>query len=312
MTAARAAAAVVAAALAAMAAAAGCGRRPVPVDPTVRALYLDLERQVTVNAATGWGVDRLEIESILESSLDSVCRVEPIARSQLARWVNDQIAREGGPVDEAWRARGKDLAKVDDLLVLTRVQKLLARAEEVAGECPFWLEPEEPFRGRQISEGTWQLTFGGGGKGIVARQDDLLDLRFGGAGRLLFGRAFVGHAVYAGVELGASAAFPKDADGERSSLLLGVDIVAPVVYRRTLTNAYLELEAGWLGRATEQDWRALDHGIHVGAAIGARALRTRFLFPGAAIGISWERAFIDGPDLTTLKIGARVAFDLDL
>ena len=49
-----------------------------------------------------------------------------------------------------------------------------------------------------------------------------------------------------------------------------------------------------------------------GVAFGARALRTRFLFPGAAYGFSWERTFSDGPDRMTLKVGARVAFDLDL
>src|SRR6185503_14746251 len=121
-----------------------------------------------------------------------------------------------------------------------------------------------------------------------------------------------GHGIYAGIEAGGSAAFPKDDTGERSGLVIGADVVAPVVYRRTLTNAYVELEAGWLGRATEQDWGAIEHGVHAGVALGARALRTRFLFPGVAFGVSWERTFVDGDDVTLLKVGARVAFDLDL
>ena len=50
----------------------------------------------------------------------------------------------------------------------------------------------------------------------------------------------------------------------------------------------------------------------MGAALGARALRTRFFFPGAAFGISWERAFVTGEDETLLKVGARVTFDLQL
>lgn len=288
-----------------------CARRPAPQDPTPRALFRDLERQVTVTAATGWGVDRLEIEGMLESTLDSVCRTDPLARRSLARWLDDTILQLGGPVEEAWRARGKDLGKVEDLLVLTRVKLLLARAEEMANDCPFWIEPESPFRGRQVSESKYQLSFGGGGKGIVVRQGGEVDLSAGGAGRLLIGRAFTeGHALYAGLEGGASASFPKDEMGERTSLVLGVDLVAPLVYRRTLTSAYFELEGGWLGRATEQDWNAIDHGLHVGVAVGARALRTRFLFPGAALGFSYERTF--GDDVTLLKVGARVAFDLDL
>jgi hypothetical protein len=295
---------------------AACGPRPAPRDPTTRTLFRDLERHVTVAATTGWGSDRLEIEAMLESTLDSVCRVDPLARRSLAGWLDAEIARLGGPVEKAWRERGKDLSRVGDLLVLTRVQKLLARAEELAGDCPFWLEPEEPeepFRGRQISEQRLVLTFGGGGKGTVVLQGDRVDLNAGGAGRLLIGRAFSdGHALFAGVELGASASFPRSETGERGALVLGADLVAPLVYRRTLTNAFFELEAGWLGRSSEEDFGALDHGVHVGAALGARALRTRIVFPGAAFGISWERTFQAGEDVTLLKIGARVSFDLDL
>jgi len=295
---------------------AGCGPHLAPRDPTPRALYLDLERLVTVAAATGWGADKLEIEAMLEPTLDSVCRVDPLARRSLAAWIEAEISRGGGPVEQAWRERGKRLDAVEDLIVLTRVQKLLARAEELAGDCPFWLEPEgpdRPFRGRQISEERFLLTLGGGGKGIVVRQGDRVDLSAGGAGRLLVGRALAGgHAVLVGLELGASASFPKDESGERGGLVIGADLVAPVVYRRTLTNAYLELEAGWLGRSTEQDFSAFDHGIHLGVALGARALRTRFFFPGAALGFSWERAFVAGEDVTLLKVGARVAFDLHL
>jgi hypothetical protein len=290
----------------------GCARRPAPVQPSQRALFRDLEREVTVAAATGWSIDRIEIDKIVESALQSTCRVDPLARRLLKEWLDDEIARQGGPVEEAYRKRGKSLGEIDDLLVLTRVRLLLVRAEELANDCPFWLEPEQPFRGRQISDGRWQITLGGGGKGIVVVQGDRVDLSFGGAGRLLVGRNFEdGDALYVGVEGGANATFPKDSSGARTSLVIGADFVVPVVYRRTLTNTYVELEAGWLGRTNEQDWGAFDHGVHVGAAVGARALRTRFLFPGAAFGISWERSFAD-TDITTLKVGARVAFDLDL
>jgi hypothetical protein len=268
---------------------------------------------VTVSAATGWGSDKVEVDALTKPAVDSACRVDLLDRRSLAEWIASEIGRLGGPVEEAWRARDKDLDAVDDLLVLTRVQKLLARAEELSLDCPFWLEPERPFRGRQISEQTWLLSFGGGGKGTVSLQSGDLDLKFGGAGRLLLGRAFSdANALFVGLEAGASAAFPKNDMGERTMLELGVDVVAPLVYRRTLLNAYFELEAGWLGRATERDWGDFDHGVHLGLAIGGRALRTRWLFPGAAFGFSWERTFLDGDDATTIKIGARVAFDLEL
>jgi hypothetical protein len=266
-----------------------------------------------VSATTGWGVDRVEIENVLKSSLDSVCRVEPLARRMLREWLDGELMRLGAPVEVAYNERGRKLSKVEDLLVMTRVSKLLRRAEEVANECPFWLEADEPFRGRQISDGRWQISFGGGGKGIFVRQGDREDINAGGAGRLLLGRTFAGgNALYTGIEIGGSAAFPRDETGERTALVIAADFVAPLVYRRTLTNAYFEFEGGWLGRTTETDWGEFDHGVHVGLAFGARALRTRFLFPGAALGISYERTFLDGDDIRVIKVGARVAFDLDL
>jgi hypothetical protein len=293
---------------------AACARTPAPKDPTERALFRDLERQVTLAAATGWGIDRLEVEGMMDTTLDSVCRVDVLGRRGLREWLDAEISRRGGPVEQAWRARGKKLSKVDDLLVLHRVRLVLERAEQLSIDCPFWLEPEYPFEGRQISEHTWQLTFGGGGKASAINRGDSRDVSFGGAGRLLIGRLFAnGDGLYLGGEIGASAEFPKDmTTGERSSVVVGADFVAPIVYRRTLTNAYFELEAGWLGHSTEDDWGDIDHGVHVGFAFGGRALRQRFLFPGAALAWSLERTFVPGDDPITMKVGARVAFDWDL
>ncbi|MBL9016274.1 MAG: hypothetical protein JNL83_18950 [Myxococcales bacterium] len=292
---------------------AACARRPAPREPSERALFRDLERQVTVASTTGWRVDRFEVDSLVNAAMDSACRVDALDRRGLLAWLDAEIHRRGGPVEVAYAKRGKQLSAVEDLLVLTRVQKLLARADELSLDCPFWLEPERPFHGRQISDGKWLLSFGGGGKGTLSLQGDSMDLKFGGAGRLLLGKMFSDErGLFTGLEAGASAAFPKNAMGERDSLELGVDLVTPVVYRRVLLNAYYEFEIGYLGRATERDWTAFDHGVHAGFAVGARGLRTRFVFPGAAVGISWERTFLDGDDATTIKIGARVAFDLEL
>lgn len=290
---------------------AGCART-LPPDRSAATLYRDLERLVTVAETTGWGIDRKEVDSLESEALDSVCRVDPLARQALAEWLDGRLG-DGG-VEAAWRAHGKDLGAVAGLLTVHRIRLVLTAAERVAGvDCPFWVEVEEPFRGRQISDGRWQVHASGGGKGMVVHQADRTDLSGGGAGRLLLGRVLSDRsALYAGVELGATAAFPKDADGNRTGLVLGVDLVAPIVYRYTLTNAYLEAEVGWLGRTTEDQLDRLDHGVHVGASIGGRALRTRFFFPGAAFGVSWERAFVDGADLTTVKLGARVGVDLDL
>lgn len=287
--------------------------RTLPADRSAATLYRDLERLVTVAETTGWGIDRIEVAALEADALDSVCRVEPLARAALREWLDERL----GSPDELvarWRAAGKRLGAISERLTQHRVRLVLDASERLAGvDCPFWLEPEEPYRGRQISDGRWQLHLAGGGKGMVVHQGGRTDLSGGGAGRLLLGKVLDDRrALYAGLEAGATAAFPKDADGNRGGLVLGVDLVAPLVYRHTLTNAYLEVEAGWLGRTTEDALDHLDHGVHLGASVGGRALRTRFFFPGAAFGIAWERAFVDGDDVTTVKLGARVGLDVDL
>ncbi len=204
---------------------AACSMRRAPAHPTERALFRDLERQVTIAAATGWGIDRTRVEGMLETTLDSTCRVHPLARRALARWLDDQIAEHGGDVELAWRERGKNLSKVDDLLVLTRVRLVLRRAEESAHECPFWIEPEDTYRGRQISEHRFQVSLGGGGKAIAIQQGKDADVSAGGAGRLLLGRMLGnGDGVYVGLEIGGSAGFPKDAMGNRGNLEIAADV----------------------------------------------------------------------------------------
>lgn len=292
---------------------AGCASTLPPERPNA-ALYRDLERLVSVAGTAGWGIDRLEVEGLLAPALDSVCRVEPIRRRELLAWLDTQIARNGGPVEDAWRRSGKRLRRVKTLLTLTRIRLVLEHADVQAdADCPFWIEPDEDFAGRQISDDRWTLSGGGGGKAMSVIQGDQLDLNFGGAGRLLVGRTFGSNALYTGGEIGASASFPKDETGMRVGLVLGIDVVIPLVYRRTFVNSYLELEAGWLGHGTEEDTSTIDQGFHTGVAFGGRATRTRFFFPGAAFGVSYERTFPkDGDPLHAIKVGLRVAFDVDL
>jgi hypothetical protein len=292
---------------------AGCATSRPPRGPTA-ALYGDLERLVTVAGTTGWGIDRLELEELLGPSLDSVCRVAPAHRRELLIWLDGQIASRGGPVEEAWRQRGKRLSQVETLLTFTRTRMVLVHADGHAdADCPFWLEPDPRFAGRQISDDRWTLSGGGGAKGMAIVQGGEADLSAGGAGRVLVGRTFGKHALYTGLEIGASASFPKDESGMRTSLIFGFDLVVPLVYRRTLVNSYLEFEGGYLAHGTEEDLGAIDSGLHVGAALGGRTTRTRFFFPGAALGVSYERTFpAEGDPLHTLKVGLRVAFDFDL
>jgi hypothetical protein len=288
--------------------------RQVPPGRPAASLYRDLERIVTVAEAAGWQIDRLEVDAVLSEALESTCRVSAGERDALVGWLDRTIAAAGGPVEHAFAVRGRSLKRVGDLLTLTRIRLVLARAMAAApADCPFWMEPASGFAGRQISDDRWHISLGGGGKGILARKGGQSDIRFGGAGRVLLGHTFGSRSgLYSGVELGGSGAFPRDEGGERGALVIGYDLVVPLVYRYTLVNSYWEAEGGWLGTGTEED-TSIENGMHVGAAFGARALRTRFFFPGAAIGASWERTFPEaGSAQFTFKIGLRAAFDIDL
>ncbi len=289
--------------------------RSLPETPTSAALYRDLERLVGLATTTGWGIDRLEVKGLESDALQSVCRTPFASRFQLLAWLDRRIEDEGGPVEQAYRSRGNRLSKVKHLLALTRVRMTLSHAMDAAlSDCPFWIAEDDQFRGRQIADDRWQLSLGGGGKLILVSQAGEADINFGGSGRLMFGRAFGPRiSILTGLDTGASASFPRDAMGNRGQLVLGIDAVIPVALRYRFVNSYLEVEAGPLGRFTEESDSVIP-GIHMGIAFGGRASRKRWFFPGAVFGIVYEQTFptqsyID--PIKSLKLGFRVAIDLD-
>lgn len=281
-----------------------------PPEPASAALHRDLERIVELADAEGWSIDRVEVDEALPTALESVCRTTPSTRTALIGWLDARIEAEGGDVAALYKARGSDLGEVGKLLTLTRIRMLLASSIEAAdADCPFWMEPKPEFEGRQILDDRWFLSLGGGGLGIVEQQGGDADLHFGGAGRLLIGRGFGRHAtVLTGLELGGSAAFPKDEEGQRGGLTVTADVVMPLVYRHRRVNSFWEVEAGYVARTNEKEFNP-SHGFRIGVALGASASRRRWVFPGAAFGIAYERISEDQP-LHFIKLGFRVAFDV--
>jgi hypothetical protein len=295
-------------ALLAMSSAMACGGAQ-PSSPAAGALHRDLERLVELSDTEGWSIDRVELDEALPSALMSVCRTTEPTRTALLAWLDTRIAKLGGPVREAYEARGRKLDAVEDLLSITRIRMLLAMSiERSAADCPFWIHARPNFNGRQILDDRFLLSAGGGGKGIMIRQLGDTDLNFGGAGRVLVGRGIGQHAtLLAGVEIGGSAAFPQDEEGERGPLAIAVDVVTPLVYRHRLVNSYWEVEAGYVAHLTEgEDDPA--HGLHLGMAFGGTAARRRWVFPGVAFGVGYERINED-KILHVVKIGFRVALD---
>lgn len=281
-----------------------------PRESSTAALHRDLERLVELTNTEGWTIDRIEVEETLPDALTSVCRTTPETRNRLLAWLNGEIDARGSSPKAMYEAKGKDLDSIETLLSLTRIRMVLVRSIEAAdADCPFWVHPTENFSGQQILDGRWLLSVGGGGKGIVVSQAGDADLNFGGAGRILVGRAFGAHAtLLTGMELGGSAAFPKNEDGGREDIAFAVDAVVPIVYRHRRVNSYWEVEAGYVAHI-EENTNDAAHGGHLGVSVGASGARRRWLFPGAAFGISYEQ-IQQGDTLHVLKMGFRVALDI--
>ncbi|MBT8492020.1 MAG: hypothetical protein KJO07_03080 [Deltaproteobacteria bacterium] len=295
--------------------AAGCARS-LPAGKPSAALYRDLQRLVTVAQAAEWKIDRREIDGLLPDALLSVCRTDSGVRLELDSWLAARIEALGGPVAEAYQQRGRELERVEDLLELTRVQMLLRAADANAdSDCPFWLSPRPNFGGRQISDDRWQLTLGGGGRGNLLFQGGERDLSFGGAGRVLLGRSFGDRiTVFAGAEFGGQASFPKDDEGNREQVEVDFELAVPVVVRYRMVNSYVELEGGYLANFSEGDYD-VEEGFRIGVAFGARAPLARWFFPGAAFQILYDHVDPDAedePTLHTIRVGVRVAIDLNL
>ncbi len=289
---------------------AGCAQT-LPKKKAENALFRDLQRMVGLNVVVGWDIDRIEYRELLSDALMSVCRVPEDKRAALVTWIDGRIAQLGGPVEKAYEKRGRNIDKVQKLLELTRIRGLLKTAMEAAPkDCPFWVKQDPNFRGRQLTDDRWLISMGGGGKAIGILRGDTLALSGGGAGRLLFGRAFGSRfTLLAGGEFGGSGEIPRE-DGATENVVLSADFVAPLVFRFRTVNTYVELETGYLYRLTEGS-EGNASGARIGIAFGGRASRRRWVFPGAVFGIALEHTFPKtGDGITMLKVGFRAALDL--
>lgn len=291
-----------------------------------RALVRDVERIVDVRGRVGWLVDESEILAALPDTMKSVCQVPPQARRAALDWLDEKIDEHGGDIDLVWRERGKNLGKVDKLLLLTRTRVLLSRANEWArlGRCPFWLEPTMQFRGVHAQGWRFFATIEGGGR--FTEEFALGTVRYGGggAGRLLAGYSFGENwALSTGLEFGGTARFTNLQLGEQSELpeLVGLG-AAPVVFRWQFgLTAHMELEAGpiaYIDEATaDQVMREVkvqfDWGYRVGAALGGTYVRlNRGVVPKFAVFVTVDH--VPGTSgqlsLTQISIGARTGLDL--
>jgi hypothetical protein len=314
-----------AAALILLLAAAACGPT-LPWQPVQRALVRDVQRVVDVRGNVGWFIDESEIQAVLPDVMKSFCQVPLEDRESSLVWLDRYIAELGGPdVVAAWRARGKKVSKVEELLLVSRTRMLLARATEWAnqGRCPFWLEPTPRFHGVHTQDYRFIATIEGGGR--ITQEYALGRVRFGGggSGRILVGYGIAeGWGLTTGLEIGGGARFTNLALGEQSEFpqIVG-QAAAPVVLRRQLgLTTHAELEAGPMAyfdrgsadASTREVKLHFDWGVRLGAALGGTYLRLhRGFIPKFAVAftVDFVPAMGEQPGLTQIGLGLRTGLD---
>jgi hypothetical protein len=282
-----------------------------------RALVRDVARVVDARQTLGWVIDDDEVDAVLPDALRSVCRTGEAARAAGLAWLDAEIARRGGPPAEAWLRTGKDLDKIDELLLFARTRLVLERADASAraGKCPFWMEKDPHFDGIQVVARRWIVGAEAGGRFILGWENGVAGFGGGGAARVLGGYGLTERAsLYLGLEAGGGARFTKVPIGERATIPDFVAIVAvPVVGRYAVrVSGFVEAELGFMAYLNQVEAR-VEPGFRAGVAVGGLYSRLkRGLLPRFAFAVSVDHApgLNSGYTLTQLSAGFRGGFDL--
>lgn len=291
---------------------AGCSALP-PPGPR-RALYVDLRKAVELSEDTGgWVADRVELESQASPALRSLCRVEPVERARLSRWLDGQLALEGGSARELYERSGGDLDAAEDALSYERVRALLRYAERHAEEdCPFYLHPEPDFEGVEGDADRFVLWLESVGGGAVVLEDGEAAVGGGGGGRVLVAHGIGSRLTLAvGGELSGNGAFVENNNGART-IETTFMAAAPIILRVTDIARVYDFELSPVMRlATDQD--ELPPGVRVASGLGLVGSRGSTFMPYVLLWIGYELHPAHGSDPVdhSFHVGTRVGVDLD-
>ncbi len=276
-----------------------------------KGLLLDLERVVTAQEGSGWFLDQRALDEAYPVLLQSVCRVSQAARDAALAEATRAAQRAGDA--RALFARNHDLddATAHALHAARATLLLQATLDGAPADCPFWVEPEAGFSGRQTDLGRWTLNLETGGVLQVRRTEGSWTYGAGGAGRLLAGRNFGGPVtLLVGGEFGGGAMLKPHTDS--SEFALNYFPAVPVVLRLRSGSWHYELETAAVS-LFQADNTALSYGGRVGAGIGLHALRTRGVLPWAGFAVAYEHYLPSGGRAQAhfVRGGLRIGFGFD-
>jgi hypothetical protein len=252
-----------------------------------RGLLSDLERIVHAEESAGWFLTEDALRSIRKPVLESVCRTpEPARRAALAELERRQEDR--GDAQALYERKGRVLDdEVKEALFLERqLLALRVAIERAEDECPFWIEPEATFRGRQTDRDRFTLNLESGGSAQVRETEGAWTLGGGGLARVLAGYGFDGrYTLLGGVEFGGGAMIKPRA--EPTELVINYFPAIPLVLRVHDLAWHYDFETAPLA-LFQADNGAFSFGVRGAFGLGIAALRTRGIIPWAGAHVAYE------------------------
>lgn len=237
-------------------------------------LGADLERIVDAQESAGWFVDADAVNDARTALLESVCRVPVAARAEALAALEAEH-RAAGDARSLYEAEHHELTELVEraLFVERKLVALRTAMTWAARDCPFWVEPDAEFGGRQGDRDRFTLSFESGGNAQVRRTGGALTIGAGGVGRLLGGYGFGGSvSLYLGLEFGGGAMLKPRV--QPTEFVVNYFPAVPLVLRFHDVAWHYDLEAAPVA-LFQADNGSVSYGARLGFGIGVATLRTR-------------------------------------
>lgn len=275
-------------------------------------LLADVERLVAAEQSLGWVIDRVQLDDMYPSLLESICPTVPSAR-ELALAQLERESRELGDPLTLYRADQHQLTgRVEDALSAQR--RLLALQHGLEGaqrECPFWIEVDPEFEGIQTDRNRFTLNVESGGVAILRQTAGDWTLGAGGFGRVMPAYGFDGRwTLLAGGEFGGGALIrPGD---ETTGLVVNYFTAVPVVARLRNVAWHYDIELAPVALFQTDDLR-VSYGARLGTTVGLSALYTTGVIPWAGVSVAYEYYLESGgrPQAHFIRGGFRAGLSWD-
>lgn len=256
-------------------------------EPGIDALVFDIARIVDAEENSGWLIDENALRSLHAAVMESVCRASvETRRLALSRLEREQVAL--GASRELFRRAGSLTDQVEVALSAERRLAALREGVAAASQCPFWLEPEAEFRGRQSVRERFIVNFDTGGTVQLRRAEGQWTIGAGGFGRLLAGYGFTHVSLLAGIEFGGGALLEPRT--EPTQFVINYIPAVPLIVRLHQNAWHLDLEAAPVGLFQPSN-TALSYGVRAGVTVGFSSLRLRGILPWVGLGAATEYHF---------------------